>query len=143
MNGLTGLIHGTIQVLPLAFDPNVRLAEPPADPHGPLAAVKRCFQRPILALPNDRQGLVQETHGLLRGGGVPQLGERLAFSQAMLPLPGKRQGLLEEGRGRLGLPQRLVCFSQAEEHPALPSLVKQTALRTWLGCHDLEPPTAP
>jgi len=45
INGLAGLIHGTIEVIPLAFDLDIRLIHAPADPHRTLTPVKRLFQQ--------------------------------------------------------------------------------------------------
>src|SRR4029434_10498076 len=44
VNGLTGLIHGPIQIPPLPLHPNIGLIQPPAGPDWALAAVKRLFQ---------------------------------------------------------------------------------------------------
>ncbi len=44
VNGLAALIHGTIQIVPLAFKPNIRLVHPPAAPDGALAAVEGRFE---------------------------------------------------------------------------------------------------
>jgi hypothetical protein len=44
IDGLPGLIHCTIQVIPLAFDLDIRLVQMPADPDRPLVAMERRFQ---------------------------------------------------------------------------------------------------
>ena len=62
VNRLASPIHRTVQVLPLAFDTNVRLIEPPAHPHGPLAAVERLFQlRTVLHDPPVDRGVIDVT----------------------------------------------------------------------------------
>ena len=48
IDGLAALIHGAMQVGPLAFHPDVRLVHAPAAPHRPLAAVERRFERRAL-----------------------------------------------------------------------------------------------
>ena len=45
IDGLAGLIHSAIEVIPLAFDLDIGLVHPPADPHRALAAVERLLQR--------------------------------------------------------------------------------------------------
>src|SRR5262249_61827740 len=44
VNSLPVLIHGAIEVIPLAFDPDVCFIQTPTDPDGPLVAVKNLFQ---------------------------------------------------------------------------------------------------
>ena len=44
VNGLAVLVHRTIQIPPLAFDPDVGFVHAPADPHGPFSAMERLFQ---------------------------------------------------------------------------------------------------
>jgi site-specific DNA recombinase len=44
VNGLAMCVHSAIEVAPLGFDANVGLVHAPADPHRPLAVVKRLFQ---------------------------------------------------------------------------------------------------
>ena len=45
VDGLAVLIHRPIQIAPLAFDLNVRLVPPPADPHRALTPVECLFQQ--------------------------------------------------------------------------------------------------
>ena len=52
VNGLPGLIHGAIEVVPLAFDLDVGLVHTPADPHRPLAPVERRFQLGTISRPS-------------------------------------------------------------------------------------------
>ena len=44
VNGLAVLVHGTLEIAPLAFDLDVRLVHPPVDPHRPLTAVEGLCQ---------------------------------------------------------------------------------------------------
>src|SRR6266702_77639 len=44
IDGLAGLIHGAIEVIPLPFDLDIRLVHAPADPHRTLPAMKCLFQ---------------------------------------------------------------------------------------------------
>src|SRR4030095_13495676 len=44
VNGLTSLIHGAIEVIPMPFHLNIRLVQAPADPHRALTPMKRLFQ---------------------------------------------------------------------------------------------------
>src|SRR6266568_6812403 len=44
VNRLALLIHGTIEIAPLALDLDVRLIHPPANPHRPLAAMERLLE---------------------------------------------------------------------------------------------------
>jgi hypothetical protein len=44
VNGLTGRIHRTISIPPLAFHTDGRFIPPPAGPHGPLAVVEHRFE---------------------------------------------------------------------------------------------------
>jgi hypothetical protein len=41
IRGLAMLIHGTVEIVPLTFDSEIGLVLTPADPHRPLAAMKR------------------------------------------------------------------------------------------------------
>src|SRR4029077_14797945 len=45
VNRLALLIHGTIEIAPLALDLDVRLVHPPTDPHRTLPAVERLLQQ--------------------------------------------------------------------------------------------------
>jgi hypothetical protein len=66
VNGLTILIHGAVQIAPLAFDPDVRLVHAPAAPHQPLAVVKCRFQRrALLQHPAVNRGMVDRHAALL------------------------------------------------------------------------------
>jgi hypothetical protein len=44
VNGLVLLIHRAVQIAPLALDLDIRLVHPLADPHRPLAPMKRLFE---------------------------------------------------------------------------------------------------
>jgi len=44
VNALAVFVHGTVQVVPLAFDPDGGLVHAPVDPHRPLAAMKLLLQ---------------------------------------------------------------------------------------------------
>jgi hypothetical protein len=44
INRLARLVNSTVEIVPLAFDPDVGLVHPPADPHRPLAAMKGVLQ---------------------------------------------------------------------------------------------------
>jgi hypothetical protein len=60
-NGLAALIHRPIQLVPLAFDLDVRFIQPPAVTHRPLAAAKRLFQLgAVLQDPTINRGVIQE-----------------------------------------------------------------------------------
>src|SRR5262249_23667884 len=48
VDGLPRLSHRAIEIIPLAFDLDVRLVHPPAEPYRPLAAMKRRFQERAL-----------------------------------------------------------------------------------------------
>src|SRR5262249_13303956 len=43
VNGLTGLIHRAIEIVPLTFDLDIGLVHPPTHPHRALPAMKRLF----------------------------------------------------------------------------------------------------
>src|SRR5215831_21409175 len=45
VHGLAVLIHGAIEIVPLAFDLHVGLVHAPADPHRTFPAMKRLFQQ--------------------------------------------------------------------------------------------------
>ena len=66
INGLAGLIHSAIEVIPRAFDLDVRLVHTPAGPHGALAAVEFGFKlRAVLHHPTIDRGMIDVNPMLL------------------------------------------------------------------------------
>src|SRR5439155_12825418 len=60
VNRLAMFVDGTIQILPLAFHPNIRFVHAPADVHGPFASMQRFFQQgAIFDDPSINGGVIQ------------------------------------------------------------------------------------
>src|SRR5262245_34003246 len=66
VNGLPGLINGSIPVLPRAFHVNIRLIYPPAASHRALAAVERLFQLSTILHDPALDGRALDRHPALR-----------------------------------------------------------------------------
>jgi hypothetical protein len=62
VNGLPRLIHCTIEIVPLAFNLDVRLIHAPAEPHRPLPAMKRRFQQGTVFHDPTLNGRVVDRH---------------------------------------------------------------------------------
>jgi hypothetical protein len=65
VQGLSHLIHGAIKAAPLAFDLDIGLSHPPADPHRPLAAMERRFERRTIFQHPAMDGRVVDRHPTL------------------------------------------------------------------------------